>query len=216
MNDREENVVRWKNTYTSLKRQFTIIDRMIAEAKACSVKLKDPEDRTEAKLAKRLVDPIERKLGLIQKYIDKLYEILPEAAAPSEDVNLLNKTLEDFEDKLTAGQNELQGFKDEIEEWESIHVREAQPEGRTLAAGGEAPAGGGARRPPEIKGVANALKPVELTVSIQAHEMTAWREQWVEYRDNSAFSNHGERSILAFFETVCFKRDPHRGELQRE
>merc|ERR1711895_369468 len=159
MNDREENVVRWKNTYTSLKRQFTIIDKLIAEAKACSVKLKDLEDRTEAKHAKRLVDPIEHKLGLIQKYIDKLYEILPDAAAPSEGVDALNTALEDYVDKLTARQNELQGFKDEIEEWESIHVREAQPEGRTLAAGGGAPAGGGARRPPEIKGVANALKP---------------------------------------------------------
>merc|ERR1712112_189235 len=84
--------------------------------------------------------------------------------------------------------------------------REAQPEGRTLAAGGEAPAGGGARRPPEIKGVANALKPVELTVSIQAHEMTAWREQWVEYRDNSAFSNFGERSILAYLKQ-CVSRE---------
>ena len=72
MSDREAYQVRWKNTFTSLKRQFTIIDKMIAEAKACSVKLKDPEDRTEAKHAKRLVDPIEHKLGLIQKYIDKL------------------------------------------------------------------------------------------------------------------------------------------------
>ena len=125
MNDREEYQVWWKNTYTTLKRQFTIFDKLIAEAKACSVKLKDPEDRTEAKHARRLVDPIEHKLGLIQKYIDKLSEILPDAAAPSEDVNALNKTLEDYADKLTAGQNELQGFKDEIEEWESIHVRGA-------------------------------------------------------------------------------------------
>ena len=125
MSDREEYQARWRNTYNSLKRQFTTIDRLIAEAKACSVKLKDPEDRTEAKHARLLVDPIDHKLGLIQKYIDKLYEILPEAAAPSEDVNALNKTLEDYADKLTAGQNELQGFKDEIEEWESIHVRGA-------------------------------------------------------------------------------------------
>ena len=83
---------------------------------------------------------------------------------------------------------------------------EAQPEGRTLAAGGQAPAGGGARRPPEIKGVANALKPVELTVSIQAHEMIAWRVQWVEYRDNLAFSNFGEKSILAYLKQ-CVSRE---------
>merc|ERR1711867_104727 len=83
---------------------------------------------------------------------------------------------------------------------------EAQPEGRTLAAGGQAPAGGGARRPPEIKGVANALKPVELNVSIQAHEMTAWREQWVEFRDNSAFSAHGDAAVLAYLKQ-CVSRE---------
>merc|ERR1711895_90481 len=91
-------------------------------------------------------------------------------------------------------------------EWESIHVEEAQPEGQTLAAGGGAPAGGGARRPPEIKGVATTRKPVELTLSIQAHEMTAGREQWVEYRDNSAFSNFGEQAVLAYLKQ-CVSRE---------
>merc|ERR1712240_672901 len=67
-------------------------------------------------------------------------------------------------------------------------------------------AGGGARRPPEIKGVANALKPVELTISIQAHEMTAWREQWEEFRDNLAFSNFGEKSVLAYLKQ-CVSRE---------
>ena len=111
MSDREEYQVRWKNTFTSLKRQFTIIDKMIAEAKACSVKLKDPEDRTEAKHARRLVDPIEHKLGLIQKYIDKLYEILPDAAPASEggqwSVDAMTTAMEDYVDKLTAGNYEL-------------------------------------------------------------------------------------------------------------
>ena len=210
MSDREEYQVRWKNTFTSLKRQFTIIDKMIAEAKACSVKLKDPEDRTEAKHARRLVDPIEHKLGLIQKYIDKLYEILPDAAPANESgqwsLDAMTTALEEYVDKLTAGHNELRGFNDEIEEWESIHVREAQPEGRRVAAGGGTPAGGGAGRPPEIKGVATTLKPVELTVSIQAHEMTAWREQWTEFRDNSAFSAHGEAAVLAYLKQ-CVSRE---------
>merc|ERR1712081_140320 len=98
-------------------------------------------------------------------------------------------------DRHTAGNKELRGFKDIIEEWESINVKEAKPEGQRVATGGGTPAGGGAGRPPEIKGVANALKPVELTVSIQAHEMTAWREQWAAFRDNSAFSTHGEAAV---------------------
>merc|ERR1712120_10446 len=109
-------------------------------------------------------------------------------------------------DRHTAGNKELRGFLDDIEECESIHVEEAQPEGRTLAAGGGAPAGGGARRPPEIKGVATTLKPVELTLSIQAHKMTAWREQWVEFRDNSAFSAHGEQAVLAYLKQ-CVSRE---------
>ena len=210
MVDREEHQARWKNTYTSFKRQFTIIDGLIAEAKSCSVKLQDPEDRTEAKHARMLIDPIEHKLGLIQKYIDKLYVILPDAVPASEggqwSIDALSAKLEECMNRHTAGIKELRGFKDIIEEWESINVKEAKPEGRTLAAGGGTPAGGGAGRPPEIKGVANALKPVELTVSIQAHEMTAWREQWVEYRDNSAFSNFGERSILAYLKQ-CVSRE---------
>ena len=113
MADREENVVRYKNAHTTLKRQFTIFDRLIAEAKTCSVKLKDPEDRTEAKHARRLVVPIEHKLELLQKYIDKLYEVLPDAAPASEggqwSVDAMTTALEDYVAKLTAGNNELQG-----------------------------------------------------------------------------------------------------------
>merc|ERR1711895_169871 len=93
---------------------------------------------------------------------------------------------------------ELRGFKDAIEEWELLNIKEVKPEGRRVAVGGGTPAGGGAGRPPKIKGVATTLKPVELTVSIQGHEMTAWREQWTEFRDNSAFSAHGEAAVLAY------------------
>merc|ERR1712208_212120 len=50
------------------------------------------------------------------------------------------------------------------------------------------------------------LKPVELTVSIQAHEMTVWREQWTEFRDNSAFSAHGEAAVLAYLKQ-CVSRE---------
>ena len=135
MVDRKEHQARWKNTYTSFKRQFTLIDGLIAEAKNCSVKLQDPEDRTEAKHARMLIDPIEHKLGLIQKYIDKLYVILPDAAPASEggqwSVEALSAKLEECMDRHTAGNKELRGFKDDIEEWESINVKEAKPEGRT-------------------------------------------------------------------------------------
>ena len=50
------------------------------------------------------------------------------------------------------------------------------------------------------------LKPEELTVSIQAHEMTAWREQWAAFRDNSAFSTHGDAAVLAYLRQ-CVSRE---------
>ena len=189
----EDYQAKWKNTLTAFKRQFTLIDKLIGDAKACSVKLKDPNDRTEAKHARLLVDPIEHKLGLIKKYIDLLYELLPKASPASEggqwSVDALSTMLEQCMDRHTTGNRELRGFKDDIEEWESIHTKiEAKPEERMLASGG----GAGAPRAPEIKGVATTLKPVELTSSIQAHEMTAWREQWEEFKDNSALSKLGK------------------------
>ena len=185
MVDREHSQTRWKNTYTTFKRQFTLIDGLIAEAKSCSVKLQDPEDRTEAKDARMLIEPIEHKLGLIKKYIDKLYEILPDAAPASEggewSLDALSKKLEICMQRHTDGTRELGGFIDVIEQWELLNIKETKPEGRRGAVGGMTPAGGGVVRPPEIKGVATTLKPEELTVSIQAHEMTAWREQWAAF-----------------------------------
>ena len=188
-----ENQSTWKNTLTAFKRQFTLIERLIADAKACSIKLKDPNDRTEAKQARMLVDPIQHKLGLIQKYVDSLYEILPKASVTSEgdvwSVEALSTLLEHCMERHTTGNHELRVFIDDIEEWESIHTkREPKPEEmRTAGSGG----GAGVPRAPEIKGVATTLKPEELTSSIQAHDMTAWREQWTEFKDNSAFSKLG-------------------------
>merc|ERR1712101_70156 len=106
-------------------------------------------------------------------------------------------------DRHTTGIRELRGFKDDIKEWESIHTKiEAKPEERMLGSDG----GAGAPRAPEIKGLATTLKPVELTSSIQAHDMTAWREQWEEFKDNSAFSKLGEKSVLAYLKH-CVSRE---------
>ena len=56
----------WNNTYSTYKRQFTMIDGLIAETKVCSNKLHDSEDETEGKDARCLIEPIEHKLGLIK------------------------------------------------------------------------------------------------------------------------------------------------------
>ena len=169
-----ENQSMWKNTLTAFKRQFTLIDRLIADAKACSIKLKDPNDRTEAKQARILVGPIQHKLGLITKYVDTLHDILPNAAVTDDEggwcVNALSAQLEQCMERTTTGNQELRAFIDDIEEWESIHTKtEPKPEARTVGSDG----GAGAPRAPEIKGVATTLKPVELTSSIQAPDMTA-------------------------------------------
>ena len=103
----EDYQAKWKNTHAAFKRQFTLIDRLLGDAKACSVKLKDPNDRTEAKQARILVDPIEHKLGLIQKYIDLLYELLPKASSTSEggvwSLDALSTLLEQCMERHTTG-----------------------------------------------------------------------------------------------------------------
>ena len=184
MVDREHTQTVWKNTYSTYKRQFTMIDGLIAETKICSNKLHDPEDETEGKDARRLIEPIEHKLGLIKRYISKLYEILPEVAEGDDGdwcLDSLSKKLDVCMQRHTDGTRELGGFIDSIEQWEMLNIKETKPEGRRVAVGGRTPAGGGAVRPSEIKGVATTLKPEELTVSIQAHEMTAWTEQWAAF-----------------------------------
>ena len=136
-----ENQSTWKNTLTAFKRQFTIIDRLMADAKACSIKLKDPNNRTDAKQARILVGPIQHKLGLITKYVDSLHDILPKAAVTADEggwcVDALSTQLEQCMERYTTGNQELRGFKDDIEEWESIHTtRETKPEEQMLASGG--------------------------------------------------------------------------------
>ena len=66
--------------------------------------------------------------------------------------------------------------------------------------------GTGGPRAPELKGVATTLKPVELTSSIAAYDMTVWVEQWNEFKENSAFSKQGEKSVIAYLKT-CVSRD---------
>merc|ERR1712115_432845 len=90
--------------------------------------------------------------------------------------------------------------------WELLNIKEAKPRGGRAEGGREAPAGGGAARPPEIRGVATMLKPEELTASIQAHEMSVWLEQWAAFRDNTAFGSQGEAAILAYLQQ-CVSRE---------
>ena len=101
-------------------------------------------------------------------------------------------------ERAKLGNENLAEFLEAIEEWEFHAVKESKPAG----AGG----GVGGTRAPELKGVASALKPEELTSSIAAHDMSVWVEQWNEFKENSAFSRQGEKSVIAYLKT-CVSRD---------
>ena len=74
--ERDKAQLKWKNTHTTFLRQFTTIDGLIARAHQSINKLQDPADDTKVSDVRLQIKPIEHKLGLIEKYIDKLWEIL--------------------------------------------------------------------------------------------------------------------------------------------
>ena len=82
---RDENQTLWKNTVAAFKRQFTQLDKLIAEAKQTAKDLADPSKKTDGKAAKKLVEPLQRKLGLVNNYVNNLHSILPLAAVTEDD-----------------------------------------------------------------------------------------------------------------------------------
>merc|ERR1712089_43062 len=207
MDEVTENQTKWKNTLAAFRRQFTQINKLMADAKVCSENLKDPRHEMDAKQARRLVEPIQHKLGLVKNYVDSLHGILPLASVTDDDgewsVNALSASLEKCMERTTTGNIDLRAFLDDIEEWESIYTKkEPKPDGTRTGPG----RGTVEPRAPELKGVATTLKPEELTSSIQAHDMSAWVEQWTEFKNNSAFSKHGEKSVIAYLKK-CVSRD---------
>ena len=199
----------WDNTHFTYKRQFTQLEKLIEESHVCAGRLHDEEDPTEGKDARVLIEPIEHKLGLIKKYISKLHDLLPEVAEDDDgesSIESLSELLDVCMRRHTDATKDLRGFIESIEQWELLNIKEVKPRGGRAEGGREAPAGGGAARPSEIRGVATMLKPEELTASIQAHEMSVWLEQWAAFRDNSAFGSQGEAAILAYLQQ-CVSRD---------
>ena len=197
----DENQATWKNTMSAFKNQMTRMDRLFAEAKSCAVDLADPSHSMNGKEARKLLGPLQRKLELANNYINSLHTVLPLAVAVDDgmfSIDRLTAQLEECMDKAKSGNEDLAEFLEAIEEWEFHAVKESKPAG----AGGAV----GSTRTPELKGVASALKPEELTSSIAAHDMSVWVEQWNEFKDNSAFSKQGEKSIIAYLKT-CVSRD---------
>ena len=113
----------------------------MADAKACSENLKDPRHEMDAKQARRLVEPIQHKLGLVKNYVDSLHGILPLAAVTEDEagwsVNALSASLEQYMERTTTRNLDLRAFLDDIEEWESIHTKkEPKPDGTRTGPGG--------------------------------------------------------------------------------
>ena len=166
----DNNQTIWKNTVAAFKRQFTQLDKLLAGAKQTAKDLADPSKKTDGKTAKKLIDPIKRKLGLVNNYIDSLHNILPLAAVTEDDgfhsVDRLSTTLDGCLDRAKLGNEELTAFLEAIDEWE-LHQKKDSKDTKKGVTGGAV----GDTKPPEIKGVATSLKPEELTSSIAAHDM---------------------------------------------
>ena len=134
------------------------MDKLIAEAKQTAKDIVDPSKKIDGKAAKKLVEPIQRKLGLLNKYVDSLHSILPKAAVTDDDgihsVERLSAVLDECFDRAKGGNKELTAFLEAIEEWE-LHQKKDSKDTKRGVTGGAV----GDTKPPEIKGVATSLKP---------------------------------------------------------
>ena len=77
---RERHQSKWTNTVTAFKRQHTMMKDLLTEVKLITKEMVDPRKKVDGKSAKQKVDPIKRKLEILDKYVDTLSTILPDAA----------------------------------------------------------------------------------------------------------------------------------------
>ena len=172
--DLRANQTVWRNTIKTFKNQFTRLDKFIADARNCIKDLSDPDSGVTLKDAKKLIDPISKKLELTNNYVASLHGLLPVAAGEEEDQNYnvdkLTVELNTCMDQVELANAECAGFCEAINNAEERARKESKPE-----RSGHSPR---EERTPEIKGVATALKPDELTTSVAAQDISLWMEQW--------------------------------------
>ena len=84
-NSMDENQTIWKNTIAVFKNQFTRIDKLFMEAKLCASNLAGPAHSMNGKEARKLVEPLQRKLELGNNYINSLHTVLPLAAVTDDE-----------------------------------------------------------------------------------------------------------------------------------
>ena len=159
---REKHQSKWTNTVTAFKRQRTMMTDLLTEVKVIAKEMVDPRKKVDGKVAKQKVDPIKRKLEILDKYVDILTTILPDAAFLDDGntwgVTALNTTLDKCMNEAQAGRDELQSVREQISVWEK-HQKADPEDDKAGVTGGD----GGSVKASEIKGVATSLKPEELT-----------------------------------------------------
>ena len=110
----QANQAVWQNTVTTFKSQFTRLDKLINDARICSNNLTDPESPISLKDAKKMVDPLKRKLELVSNYVTALHTLLPSAAGAPEDplynVDRLTAELTQCMDRAEAANLECSTF----------------------------------------------------------------------------------------------------------
>ena len=118
MSGMDENQTIWKNTVSAFKRQFTQLDKLFVDAKSTAVDLADPSHNMNGKEAKKLVEPIQRKLGLVNNYINSLHKVLSLAVVTDEEgtysVERLSATLDECMEQAKGGNLELIAFLEAI------------------------------------------------------------------------------------------------------
>merc|ERR1712240_325815 len=69
---RDVNQSKWTNTVTAFKRQHTMLTTLLTEVKQITKDMVDPRKKVNGKTAKTKVDPIKRKVEILDKYVESL------------------------------------------------------------------------------------------------------------------------------------------------
>merc|ERR1712101_70484 len=137
---RERHQSKWTNTVTAFKRQHTMMTDLLTEVKLIAKEMVDPRKKVDGKVAKQKVDPIKRKLEILDKYVDILTTILPDAAFLDDGntwgVTALNTTLDKCMNDAQAGHEDLQGVLEQIRVWER-HQKKDPDDDKTGVTSGE-------------------------------------------------------------------------------
>ena len=119
----QANQAVWRNTVTTFKSQFTRLDKLINDAKLCANNLTDAASNVSVKDVKKLVDPLKRKLELVNNYVTSLHTLLPSAAGEPQDpiynVERLTGELTQCMDRVEAANWECSTFLEIIADVET-------------------------------------------------------------------------------------------------